>query len=392
MLSQFVDTLRKANRLVVGGMFYFDSPGHMLAESDLLLRLLRHVPELKTRSPVVLLPPTPMAQMIAEILKRHGVQVLLEQQAILLQREIQIFHPDLILDVGQAHWKLAIGDRENRGVGDMYPTCLAWALRADEFIDQIITHHSAWNVTRGTFPMREAVDALPFDPEFAQFLSGRKYAVLQIKARVINGTARILGGEAYVPTLELLRERGYEIILGGREPLLDEFKRFDVFDYARSKFVSPKNDFLLFARAALGIVSPSGAGLFCDTLGIPCCQLGTWTLIPHPSEKTTAVPSRLKDLKASRTLTFTEQVTAFRNAYHPVTGPMIFDAKTYEDLPPSPEDIRNGVADTLAAVPAQASDTASMQRLRAIDPTGMWKAAASRISPSFLARHPEYIG
>ena len=57
MLSQFIDNIRKANRLIAGGMFFFDSPGHMLSESDFLLRLISHYPLIKARSPVVILHP-----------------------------------------------------------------------------------------------------------------------------------------------------------------------------------------------------------------------------------------------------------------------------------------------------------------------------------------------
>ena len=267
-----------------------------------------------------------------------------------------------------------------------------WALRRDEFIGQIIKMHQAWNATRGQLPLRDAVLKLPGDPEFLSLLKAKKYAVLQIKAFTGNGTVRLLTGDYYTPTLEKLKDEGYSIILGGREPMLEEFKRFDVFNYPRSKFVCPKNDFFLFAHAALGLVSPSGAGLFCDTLGIPCCQIGSWTLIPHPSEKTLMVPCRLRERAASQILTFSQQAGAVCAMYDEVLGPAPFDYKTYEDIPPSADEILQGAGEAQKGAGSIDELARSQhQAIKAVDSTGMWKAAASRMSSSFLARHPEYL-
>jgi putative glycosyltransferase (TIGR04372 family) len=390
MLSQFIENIRKANRLIAGGMFFFESPGHMLSESDYLLRLISHYPLIKARSPVVILPPSPMSTMMGELLKLNNVQVLMDPNAIGILREIQLFHPDLILEIGQAHCKLVVPDKQNRGCGDLYPLNLCWALRSDEFIGQLIKWHEAWNATRGQLPLRDAVIKMSIEPELRKRLEANKYAVVQIKAQTGNGTARILSGELYRPAFELLKDEGYSIILGGREPMPEEFKRFDVFDYPRSKFVNPKNDFFLFSRASVGLVSPSGAGLFCDTLGIPCCQIGSWTLLPHPSEKTLMVPSRLRERSTAKILTFSQQATSFRQVYHEVRGPGYFDTKTYEDIPPSPEEIRAGLHETLHGCPAETSFY-PLAKIHQLDPMGMWRAAASKLSSAFLAAHPEFL-
>ena len=389
MLSQFVESVRKADRLIVGGMFFFDSPGHMLAETDYLLRLVRHYPLIRSRHPVVILPPTPFSSVVAELLKNTGFEVVLDQNAIALLREIQLFHPDLILDVGQAHCKLVVPDTINRSPGDLYPLNFCWALRAEEYLQQVIKNHEVWNHTRGQLPLRDALQKSPADPAFRTVLTQRKYAVVQIKNIVGNGTARILPPELYRPAFELLRDTGHTLMLAGREPMPDDFKRYDVFDYPRSPFVSPRNDFHLFANAAVGLTSPSGAGLFCDTLGIPYCQIASWTLLPHPSEKTVMVPSRLKERATGKILTFTQQAQAFRQAYLPVKGPGHFNTALYEDIPPSPEDIRAGLQEAI-----QGPDPAipyPLATLHKIDPIGMWRAAASRLSPAFLAAHPNFL-
>ena len=389
MLSNFVTNLRKANCLVAGGMFFYISPGHMLLETDFLLRQLRCNPRFLTHTAVVILPPTDMALMLVEILKRHGVQTIIDANAPLILREIQLFYPELVFDIGQAHWKVIRPDDSPRVIGDLYPLNFGWALRGDEFVAQHIRTLEAWTATAGQRPLREALDTMPGDPAFISRLKEKNYAVLQIKAVIGNGTARLLPGEIYRPALEFLRDNGYAVILGGREPLPEVFREYDVWDYPRTPFACPKNDFYLFANAAVGLVSPSGAGLFCDTLGTPCCQVGSWTLMPHPSQKTVVVPSRLKVRTTGEVLPFSRQASAFVSSYDPVLGPAPFNTAAYEDIPPSAEDIADGLRDTLRGIPA--TEQAGQTAIRAADPVGMWRAAASRFAPSFLKGHPEFV-
>ena len=97
MIDKLVDNIRKSNRLVVGGMFFFNSPGHMLAESDYFLRKIIQDMDVRQRSPIIFLPPTPFAMVISDLLKIHGVTIVMDPNAPLIIREIQLFHPDLIL-------------------------------------------------------------------------------------------------------------------------------------------------------------------------------------------------------------------------------------------------------------------------------------------------------
>ena len=389
MLSNFVANLRKANCLVAGGMFFYISPGHMLLETDLLLRQVRSHPVFLTHTAVVILPPTDMALMLVEILKRHGVQTIIDANAGTILREIQLFFPELVFDVGQAHWKLIRPDNSPRVIGDLFPLNFGWALRSEEFMAQTIRTHEVWGATAGQRPLREALDQIPGDPAFLARVKAQKYAVIQIKSVTGNGTVRLLPGEVYKPALEFLRDNGYAIVLGGREPMPEVFREFDVWDYPRSPFASPKNDFYLFAHAAVGLVSPSGAGLFCDTLGTPCCQIGSWTLIPHPSEKTLVVPSRLKVRATCEILTFSQQAAGLVAGYDPVLGPAPFNSAVYEDIPPDAEDIERGLRESLRPFPQPAHP--AQATIRALDPVGMWRIAASRFSPAFLNRYPEFI-
>lgn len=394
MIDKLVENFRKANRMVVGGMFFYGAPGHMLPEADILLRKIISDPRIKDRSPVTFLPPTEFALVISDLLKVLGLTVVVDVNAPLVAREIQWFYPEMVVDVGIAHFKLTTPPKARGPICTCSPLGFAWGLRRQEFMQQWINIHNLWNATRGRFPLRDALDKLPCEPQFQDFLlrSG-KYAVLQRKNAVINGTTRILSDDHYRPTLELLRDNGYSIILAGREPMLEVFREFDVFDYPSSKFVSARNDFYLFRHASLAVVSPSGASFFCDTFGVPACQYAPWNLLPQPSEKMIHVPTRLRKRNSPHILTFTQQVAGFLETYHEVRGPGHFYPDVFEDIQPTPEEIRDGVRE-LIEESLRNSETARAQiaRLRSLDKDGIWAANCSVISPSFLNNHPEYLG
>jgi hypothetical protein len=101
------------------------------------------------------------------------------------------------------------------------------------------------------------------------------------------------------------------------------------------------------------------------------------------------VPSRLKEIASGKILSFVQQALAFRQVYHPVKGPGHFNTSIYEDIPPSPEEIRAGLQEAIQG--PSSSPPYPAATIRKLDPIGMWRAAASRLSPAFLAAHPEFL-
>jgi putative glycosyltransferase (TIGR04372 family) len=392
MIDKFIDYLKKSNRLIAGGMFFYASPGHMLAESDYLLRKMIEDPLVRAKAPMMFLVPTPFTVVIADLLKQLNVTSVLDPNAHAISREIQTFYPELVYDVGVAHFKLTPPP------GGRAPICmatqleLAWAIRRDQLTQQWVRMYKAWNATRGRFPLREALDMIPCDPAFEAFLPKKKYAVLQIKTNIVNGTVRVLTPDFFFPTLEMLRDKGYAVVLVGREKMPEEFKRYDVLDYAGSKFASPRNDFYVFRRASIGVASPSGAGYFCDAMGVPLCQYAPWTLQPHPGERTIMVPSRIRRKESPAILTFSQQIATFLELYDEIKGPGIFHPEAIEDIPPTAEDIRAGVEelfnDELRTSPLAQKQAAT---IRSLDKGGMWETTASTVASTFLTSHPEYL-
>ena len=398
MISEFVDEIRRKNGLVAGGMFFFDSPGHMLSESDYLLRKIKIDPQLKRRHVTVILPLAKFSKVVGEILNNSGFHVVWHENAKILLREIQLFHPDLIIDVGQASWKLVLHNDSPHKIGNLDRHALAWGLNADEFINQYINLLKAWSQTENWYPLKIGLEKQKPERSFlsrfnnTRFLSllkKNKYAVLQIKNKTGNGTLRLFDGEVYKQALGYLRDNGYTIILGGREPMLDEFRAFGVIDYPRSLFASPRNDFHLFANADVALVSPSGAAFFADVLSIKSCQIGNWTLMPQPSSQTVHVPCRLRNIKSGELLTFAQQASAFVAGYDPLIGPAAFDRNSYEPVLPTAEEILKGLDE---AVKISAAPISLYQnRIQDIDPVGLWACARSRFSTFFIENNMDFL-
>ena len=392
MIDKFIANLVGSNRLVAGSIFFFNAPGHVLPETDYLMRQIRLRPEIASRRPVVFLHPTPLSAFVAELLKKLSISIVLDENAFHLAREIQLFYPQMVVETGIAHFRVAMPPEQRRKIATSSPAHLAWALSCEGLNQQWCDIFKAWRGTEGYFPLREALDQIPGDPKFIAQLRRRKYVVLQRKSQIVNGTVRILDDAFFEPTLAFLKDSGYEIFLAGREPMLDAYKKYGVFNYPGSTFVSPKNDFYLFRNADFGIISPSGAGYFCDTLGIPHCQYAPWTLQPNPSPRTIMVPTRLRDRTTGNLLTYSQQVLAFMQNYNEVIGPAYYNPEKFEDLPPTGDDLLHGVQELLATKTCSTdAERADAETVRTLDASGMWKCTQSRMASSFLNQHRDYL-
>lgn len=392
MIDTFIANLLGSNRLIAGSICFFSAPGHVLPETDYLLRQIRLNQGIARRRPVVFLNPTPLSSFVAELLRKLSITVVLDENAFHFAREIQLFYPQMVVETGISHFRIAMPMEQRRKIATSSTAHLAWALTCDGLSQQWCDIFKAWRRTEGYFPLREALDQIPGDPQFINQLKRKRYVVLQRKSQIVNGTVRILDDAFFEPTLAFLKDSGYDIVLAGREPMLDVYKKYGVFDYPGSPFVNPKNDFYLFRNADFGIISPSGAGYFCDTLGIPHCQYAPWTLQPNPSPRTIMVPTRLRERDTGNLLSFSQQVLAFMTNYDEVMGPGHFSNEKFEDCPPTGEDLLLGVQELLAAKTCSTdAERTDAKTICALDASTMWKCTQSRMASSFLNRHRDYV-
>ena len=130
-----------------------------------------------------------------------------------------------------------------------------------------------------------------------------KYIVIQIKTQKGNGTFRPASPELYLESIKYFQDKGYEIVLAGREMCPRIFLDNNVINYAGSKYASALNDFLLIGHCSLVIASASGFCMIAENLDKPILTINSIHLIQHFGRRTILLPtllSRRKELFNAR--------------------------------------------------------------------------------------------
>ncbi len=388
MLNNLIKKLKKEDRKVAGGMLFFSSPGHMLGEADLLLRYV--LIGKASKSTIVILPPTDMCIFTGKVLTHLGVEVLYHPDAYKIIAQISIFFPELIIDIGFATSKLNNNKEKSRIAAEHWNNEVFYNLTANEYYTSVIEYFAVWNVTKGYYPFRIALDTFQKPDEVQNIISRGKYVMLKIESFIRNATGKLIDPSSYVRTIIKLKELGYNIVLAGREHMPIEFNKLGIYDYANSKFASALNDAMLFRYCEFAISTGSGATLFAEVLGIKSCSLGTFQMIPYPSGNNLTVPTRLKIRSNNKVLIFSEHMIFLYSNYHPITGisRLPLNENGIELLEPNELDIYDTVVDLLYNRRlSQESDL----RLKNLDKTGVYLCNLGSLAPSFLFNHLDYF-
>ena len=86
----------------------------------------------------------------------------------------------------------------------------------------------------------------------------KKIILIHINNRKINMNAKPTDPKTFLNLINYLKKNKYEIIFIGREKIPRLFENHKIINYANSKFVSFKNDILLFKIAKYSIITASG--------------------------------------------------------------------------------------------------------------------------------------
>ena len=131
--------------------------------------------------------------------------------------------------------------------------------------------------------------------------SGQPIVVLQQRQVMSAGTKIIAADDLYEPTLEYLKDNNYTIIFSGREQFPDDWRKYDVIDYANRRLATPKNDFHLYRIAKFGLLSASGTNLLAETQCMPYVQINSSQgAIPTYSKNSIILPSIRGDSETSQ--------------------------------------------------------------------------------------------
>jgi len=388
MLNNLIKKLKKEDRKLAGGMLFFSSPGHMLGESDLLLRYI--LLGKARKSTIVILPPTDMCIFTGKVLAHLGLEVLYHPDAYKIIVQLGIFYPDLIIDIGLSSSKLNNNNEKSRVAAEHWNNEIFYNLTANEYFTSVIEYFAAWNVTKDYYPFKIALDTFQISAEVQDIMSRGKYVMLKIEYYLRNATGKLIVPSSYVRTIIKLKELGFNIVLAGRERMPVEFNKLGIYDYANSKYANALNDAMLFRHCEFAISTGSGATLFAEILGVKSCSLGNFQMIPYPSGNNLMVPTRLKIRAKNKVLTFSEHMIFLYNNYDPITGigKLPLNENGIDLLEPSELDIYDTVADLLNNIRLSQE---SESRLKNLDKTGVYLCNLGSLAPSFLYNHLDYF-
>jgi len=138
-------------------------------------------------------------------------------------------------------------------------------------------------------------------------LRGKKLALVHLKTNVMNGTAAPTDPDTYLPTLEMLRDTGHQLIFVGREKMPISFSRFEMLNYSESRHASFRNDILLFQACSFAMVGGSGIAFLAQCYDKPFLYLNSWHAGLSPFTESSIFVPALVQKKDGAFLTFSEQ-------------------------------------------------------------------------------------
>ena len=281
--EQLAQSLRDSgSRLVINishGVF-----GHVVSEFDNYMRQ-RLCEGDETRRPCVLLaPPDRMTSAALEFFGDSFEAVSTDLHHKLMGDCVANLYPELTLDVGLSSYKVAPPSRGYRFM-EMVNGQLSYrtGYLNGAFLENI-RYYRRLEATEHLHPMRLNVDCpLPL----REFVSphGKPVALLHQRQAVSAGNKVEARGSLYQPAIEYLIDKGYSPVFVGREIFPEEWKKYNVVDYANSVHATVRNDFHLFRLAALAILGASGTNMLAETQGIPYLQVNTTLFATPPFAK-----------------------------------------------------------------------------------------------------------
>lgn len=138
----------------------------------------------------------------------------------------------------------------------------------------------------------------------------KPYVVMNINQKTYSGAASrrtINYPHRYESLIDALIQKGYQVVIQGREEQPYFKPRSDLIDYSKSRFCSIENDFLLYANCAFVIASKSGIEIFGTICNVPVLGLNyTEILGMQPAKKLRFYPKHVQDKATGRMLGWQE--------------------------------------------------------------------------------------
>jgi putative glycosyltransferase (TIGR04372 family) len=129
--------------------------------------------------------------------------------------------------------------------------------------------------TKNYFPLKRK---LTISKELKSLLDKnyKKYALIQIKSRSVNATARSIDPKTYIKSIKYLQLKGFKVIFAGREAMPKTFENLGLINYSNWKFNDFYNDICLVNYSRFNLTSASGFNNLADSLNIPIVVVNSW--------------------------------------------------------------------------------------------------------------------
>ncbi len=350
--------------------------GHTTAELDFFLRkkFLKEIN--KDKKFVIVRKPDPYSNAIDLLYKRHFYKIFVGYFWYFLFLPLTVRYKSITEDCGLSRLKWQI---DKGRVSVIYPNNYLYQVTKKEGIERLSYYYRLCSKSSSYFPLCE-IDSNVY--ENLSFLD-EKMALVQIKTKIVNATAKPTDPKTLLPALKLLQKLGYQLIFVGREKMPDVFIDLKMFNYSESNWASYTNDILLFSKASLVITSGSGISFLADRFDIPYLYLNSWQLqMSMPSKKAIMVPALVANKNNNKLLKFSEQINLYESRKD--IGEEIFPEDHYEAINANDEEILEALNELLA-MPGNPSDL--QMQYSALSPDSPLEYGLSKCSQFFLLKH-----
>lgn len=386
-LQDLVDFLqRTGSRLPVN---MFQATGHVIAETENFLRM-RHLGEIRQDCPYLLiLPQTGFARAIGQLYASQSITVAVSDPWHAMAREVALYHPELTVDVGVSHLKTSVPPGQKTRIislGSQF-----WhMLPRGPAIDLTVQLYRRRALSRGYRPLWHDV---PLPQALAERIGQtQKYALIHLKVDSINATAQATDPVTYLDAMAYLQDNGYRLVMVGREPMPDAFRRFDIYNYAGDPLASFENDLILFRHAQFALLAGSGISYLAESFDLPFVYANYWHLcFPPFARRAVALPSVLTERQSGRTLPFSEHYDLLSR--FPEFSFWNFPSAALAARPAAADEILAATQEALSLSQADIPPMTPQQRhFNVMDPVGCARVSDSRVSQHFLERFSPLIG
>jgi hypothetical protein len=271
--------LRESKTKLLANIMFAGSPGHQVAELDYFLRKYRcgDVPRetrylwIQRAGAIT----STLAEVYANQFRQYGLGMLAHDHYYAMASQITRMVPELGVDVGLSHLKNAVLSRDQTYVS-RFGDDLYYNVTNDAVLRATMDYHRTRSLTEDFNPW--AAGLPPIDGPLAELLGGRIEKVAAIHFRKNPGNAGVkIPPENFFPTLEYLRDNGYNLVKVGTEPYPEEFAPYEVINYTDSPLRSFRNDLALLGNAKLNVINASGLEHIADVLGCRSSPTGAGT-------------------------------------------------------------------------------------------------------------------